>query len=535
MKNLKFIFIADFFSNEVPGGGELCNEVLILELLKKGHELVKIRSHEVSIELLEHLKDYNIIIANFVNLKKEVIQHISSFRKYVIYEHDHKYLKTRDPSFFPDFQAPKSEVIHESFYDNAIAIFAQSKFHQVVIQKHLKNSNVVNLGCSLWSDEQFQILEEYSKIVPIDEVYAVLDSNIPHKGTKSAIEYCEKVYNYYNVIKFQEFSGYIRELSHCSKLVFFPQTAETLSRVVVEAKMLNRGVITTPSNIGASSEPWIKLKGLELIQKMKELKKLTINKVISTFQNENKLTVTAILNVYRRPHNLFEQIKILKEQTYKVDQIFVWVNKFEGVNLDVLKELPKDVKVFHCDHNWKFYGRYTAALLAKTSHILILDDDTNPGIRYVETCVKSYNRKPGVYGSAGVILACKNYNPHIRKGWPSKSETCERVDLVGHSVFFPKSVVNALWSEEPSTFENGEDIQLSYCAQKYLNLDTFVTPHPENDLEIWGSLKGEELGIDEAATSNGVNVSHQQFFKERDEVILHCLRNNWKTVNNVKV
>jgi hypothetical protein len=37
-------------------------------------------------------------------------------------------------------------------------------------------------------------------------------------------------------------------------------------------------------------------------------------------------------------------------------------------------------------------------------------------------------------------------------------------------------------------------MHFSYTIQKYLNLKTYVPPHPENDRSLWGSLKGEKYG-----------------------------------------
>jgi len=50
-------------------------------------------------------------------------------------------------------------------------------------------------------------------------------------------------------------------------LVFFPKTPETLSRIVVEARMMDMRVITNKL-VGASREDWFKLRGEELIEVM---------------------------------------------------------------------------------------------------------------------------------------------------------------------------------------------------------------------------------------------------------------------------
>ena len=47
---MKFCFVADFFAEEVPGGGELNNEELI-GLLSKDHQVTKIKSQTLTPDL----------------------------------------------------------------------------------------------------------------------------------------------------------------------------------------------------------------------------------------------------------------------------------------------------------------------------------------------------------------------------------------------------------------------------------------------------------------------------------------------------
>ena len=52
-------------------------------------------------------------------------------------------------------------------------------------------------------------------------------------------------------------------------MIFFPKTPETLSRIVVEARMMGMSVVTN-NLVGATKEDWFSLKGAELIEVMKE-------------------------------------------------------------------------------------------------------------------------------------------------------------------------------------------------------------------------------------------------------------------------
>ena len=65
---MKIVFVADFFANQVLGGGELNNEELIDILISDGHSVQKLNSQNVTKEIIESNKDSNFIIANFVGL-----------------------------------------------------------------------------------------------------------------------------------------------------------------------------------------------------------------------------------------------------------------------------------------------------------------------------------------------------------------------------------------------------------------------------------------------------------------------------------
>ena len=114
------------------------------------------------------------------------------------------------------------------------------------------------------------------------------------------------------------------------------------------------------------------------------------------------------------------------------------------------------------------------------------------------------------------------------------NEKTQRVDLVGHAWFFKREWLSYLWREKPTTWDNGEDIQFSYLAQKYGNIQTFCPPHPQGDISLHGSVLGNELGIDSKATSTDNAVSHKRFFQERDVCVQEAIKGGWKTVKEIK-
>ena len=138
---MSIVFIADFFAEQVLGGGELNNEELINILSSRGHEVFKVNSHVLTPQMVEENRDKKFIIANFVNIPANVMPSFYN-KQYIIYEHDHKYLTTRNPGDFPDFVAPKEHVINLEFYQNASAVLCQSSFHSEIARKNTDLDNL---------------------------------------------------------------------------------------------------------------------------------------------------------------------------------------------------------------------------------------------------------------------------------------------------------------------------------------------------------------------------------------------------------
>ena len=536
----KLVFVADFFSDQVQGGAEICDEILISELRKRGIKVAKFNSREFTEKHIGlYLKTgFNLLISNFTHLSPRVKKFLEANpNKYSIIEHDHKYVADRNPALYAGFIAPPQRIVNRDFYKSAKHVFCQSVKHAEVLSKNLNIDNVINLGCSLWSDEQLELLENHCENTKNRKHFIMGDPN-PIKGLEEAKELCMSRELTFDVVNKMPYEDFIRTLSRYSKFVFLPKTLESFSRVILEARMLHCGLVTNNLN-GCTYEPWFRdLKGIELIEfvrsKRTEIVDLVADKLFETDQSETKQgDITVILNCYRRPYNLQMQVDALKAQSIKPKQIWLWINKHEdNENFDPTT-LGVD-RVFNNDYNWKFYGRFAAALLADTEYVAIYDDDTIPGRKWHENCLNTMETHEGILGSAGIILHGNRYVQHQRCGWPSQNEQTTEVDLVGHAWFFKREWLRYLWQEKPTTWHNGEDIQFSYMAKVHGGIPTYCPPHPPNDKEMHGSILGNELGIDNKATSTNSAVSHQQFFSERDMCVQAGLKCGWETVRGVK-
>lgn len=233
--------------------------------------------------------------------------------------------------------------------------------------------------------------------------------------------------------------------------------------------------------------------------------------------------ITVILNTYNRPHVLNEQIEAIKSQSIVPTQIMIWMNKGDA-KYPVVND--PSIIINQCSHNLKFHARFAFGLLAKTEYVAFFDDDTIPGKKWFESCVDSIKKQPGIYGTTGVKLTGAKYSPHQKIGWNGdKSNSIEKVHLVGHAWFLKTEWLKYMWYERQQSWENGEDIQLSYFCQKYGNINTYVPPHPVTNQNVWGSIKGIKYGTDANATYLKHKTEH---FQIRDLLCERFIKEGWK-------
>ena len=274
----RVLYISDLLAEDVTGGAELNDSELCSLLLKKNYKVIALRSHLVTIANVS--KNDFLIISNFINLPESVKEYITQNCRYIIYEHDHKYVENRNPAQFKDFKAPSEFIINKEFYKNAKAVFCQSSFHKQIIEKNLNITNIYNVSGNLWSDSSLDIMLKLLKenAIKQDKV-SIMNSQHAHKNTKQCVLYCRHKKIDYELISSKNYEDFLSMISKNKKLMFLPKTPETLSRIVVEARMMGVTTITN-KNIGACYEDWFSIKGAELIEHMRNKKQEVLDKVM---------------------------------------------------------------------------------------------------------------------------------------------------------------------------------------------------------------------------------------------------------------
>jgi len=277
----KIYYISDFFSNEVNGGAEKADDAII-SALSKHYEIKKIRSSEFD-NFREYHKDDIFIVSNFVNLKNECKNTIQRNRYFII-EHDHKYIKTRNPTFYKDNVVPAGQLYHTSFYRNAEYVFAQSKAHAECIRDNLLLDNVCNFGMSFWTQEELDHISFCLQNDKNDDVLVLRHRN-PLKGTYDSIRFCDKKGIKPKILPgTQDYFDFIDSMSRAKSIVYLPRLMESFCRLIAEARMLELKVYSS-KNVSCILEDWFsKYKGQELIDFVRQKMNSNLKSIIDTIE-----------------------------------------------------------------------------------------------------------------------------------------------------------------------------------------------------------------------------------------------------------
>jgi uncharacterized HAD superfamily protein/adenine/guanine phosphoribosyltransferase-like PRPP-binding protein len=315
----QIVLIADLFQEDLTGGAELNDSVLIRFLESKGLEVLKFRSNKIKDE--EILENDFFIVSNFVGLS-ERHKILLQMKKYIIYEHDHKYISTRDPSKFINFDIPEDKIINRKFYQNAHKVVVLSQICKQIMEKALDIENVISIGTSLWSKEKLSFIEELASIEKTKD-YCIINSPNPIKGTQEAKNFADSKNLHSELIGPLPPYELLSEMAQYKNFIFVPKVLETLSRIVVEAKMLGCNVFTNKKLIGAAYEDWYSLQGIELVNVIR----LKVNQALDNFYK----IITSLQNSDKKKDN-----KVSKKLN------FVTYNCLINDSIELSKKIPKN-------------------------------------------------------------------------------------------------------------------------------------------------------------------------------------------------
>ena len=399
----KVIFIADFFVDEIFGGGELVNEEIIKGLEKNGYSVQKIKCTNLKHSMI----DCDLLIGNFVSLSEPIKNWIQENCSYSIIEHDHKYVPERDVTGYKDYLAPKAKIINRDFYKNAKNVYCQSKLHAEVVSKNL-GITTINLSTSIWSDEHLDIIEKLINTEKINKTM-ILNSKNSIKNTNLCIEYCEKNNIDYDLVGPLPYKELMESMAKYKSVLILPGVLETFNRFLIEARMLGCNVITDNKN-GCTSEEWFsRLKGKELLDFIRASKQSFIENFIDV-KNEksekfNKLfDKTYVINMKNRFDRMQRSNKRLKS-------LGINYNMFEAVDgHSVCRHknlMPGEVGCY-----MSHFNILKDANQNNYKSILVLEDDVVFVDDMIDKFFEGYKHIPSDWEM--IYLGCNHNKPYTR-------------------------------------------------------------------------------------------------------------------------
>ena len=257
------IFVSDMFVEDYAGGAELTTEVLINS--SDGKNICKIRSSQLTMELLSQGIEKFWIFTNFSGMDTELIPSIIANLRYSIVEYDFKFCAYRSPEKHEfelgeacDCQNKMVGKLVSAFFYGAESLFWMSDCQREIYESHfpfLKKKNSILLS-SLFSPEFFEYVSRFSNSKnDKSETYLIVGSNSWIKGIDAAVSYCEDKNIEYEIVSGLKHEEMLDKMASSKGLVFLPLGGDTCPRTVIEAKLLGCDLIIN-DNVLHKDESW---------------------------------------------------------------------------------------------------------------------------------------------------------------------------------------------------------------------------------------------------------------------------------------
>ena len=267
------IFVADFLASDSQrGGAELHDNIVIEHFKSLGFLYDVVRTPNVTMEYVRNNKEKYWFISNFVGLENRVKAYLSKNCQYVIYEHDYKFCKERNPIKYKDFIVPNSNKINVNFFRHAKKVICLSKLHFDIFDKNLNLDNLVAIKCSMWSDEELDYMKTLQDTPKKKGIHAIIESTNPIKKTRESRVFCNNNNLKYDLISSSNYREFLKILSHYESLVFMTGHPEPTPRIAIEAKILNCSLLTQKHLIGVAHEDYFHLTGNDMIEKVRSMR-----------------------------------------------------------------------------------------------------------------------------------------------------------------------------------------------------------------------------------------------------------------------
>lgn len=350
----KYVFVSDFYSDQITGGAELTSDAL----LENRQDVIKLQSQNITVEVLQKYVDKHWIFGNFSMMDYNLIPTIIKNINYSIIEFDYKFCIYRSTHKHKAITGNTCDCVDSSigklistFYHGADVLFWMSKKQRNEYFARFpflrKNDNFI-----LSSVFNKSFLKKIKKITcKSDGKFIILNSNSWIKNKDFNIDYAKRNNLNYKLISNLSYKDMISEIAKSKGLIFQPSGYDTCPRLVIEAKLLDCELILN-ENVQHKDEIWFKDK--KSILSYLENRQDTFWNKLETKMNESKTIsgYTTTLNCIDQKYPFLQSIRSMLGFCDQV--VIVDGGSTDGTweELKKLKDEDSRIRILRKDRNW---------------------------------------------------------------------------------------------------------------------------------------------------------------------------------------
>lgn len=244
----QIIFVADMFVTDYVGGAELTTEALVTS---SPFRVFKLRSKDVTMELLREGADRFWVFGNFAELNPQLIPSIIANLRYSVVEYDYKFCRARSPEKHFQITGTPCDCVNQingkmisAFFYGSMGLWwmseAQKQRYLTAFPFLSEKDNIVL--SSVFDPTTLGLLKalrhKQEKSGAERKDWIVLGSNSWIKGADDAEKWCQDNDKHYEVVWNLPYSMVLEKLSQSEGFVYLPKGGDTCPRMVIEAKLL---------------------------------------------------------------------------------------------------------------------------------------------------------------------------------------------------------------------------------------------------------------------------------------------------------
>lgn len=246
-KASEYVFVSDFFIEDLIGGAELTTEALYMV---NADSCFKLHAHSLTEDIIKKNPGKHWILTNYSKAEKNaLIELVTSGQDYSIVEYDYKFCKYRAPllHILKDGNECQCEKEKSGKFTAALMSKAKNVFFMSEEQRNIyyskfpslaKNNNF-HIQSSTWAPSDLDYIMKLSNSRKENNgKFAVLQGGSWVKNQNLTEAFCKENKIPYELVPKMPYKDFLKTLSEYKGLVFLPRGHDTCPRLVIEARLM---------------------------------------------------------------------------------------------------------------------------------------------------------------------------------------------------------------------------------------------------------------------------------------------------------